>query len=311
MAGYAFPPFAWLYPPMFLAVAMLVAVLPYFWAFALYMVVSFGGYLAVLRRAAPQTKEALWMLVAFPGVFANIINGQNGFITTALLGAGLLELEKRPWLAGFCFGLLTYKPQFFVVVPLMLIAGGYGRACLSVLATALIAAGASWTLFGLKTWLAFFESLGPTRHLILEQGLTGWNKIQSVFSIVRMWGGDIPSAYIAQGLCAVVALVTAAFIWRQKAPLVLRASALCAAILLTTPYVLDYDLVILAVPIALLTRQGAEKGYSSSDRILLVGLWCLPLLARLMGGHFLPLTPPLMIAMLGKSLFQTRQIQKA
>ncbi len=309
--GYAGPYFAWHYPPMFLAVAMLTATVPYLWAFALYLAGGFAGYLSVFRRIVPQEKGAFWAIVAFPGVYANIINGQNGFITTALLGTGLLALEKRPWLAGICFGFLAYKPQFFLVVPLMLMAGGYGRACFSALASAAVIAGSSWAVFGSKTWQAFFESMELTQHHILERGLTGWNKIQTVFSMVRMWGGDVSSAYIAQGACAVFALAAAALVWRHRAPLAIRAAALVAAILLSTPYAMDYDLVVLAVPIALLIRQGAEKDFRSFDKILLVCLWCLPMLARLVGSSFVPLTPPLMFALLALSLRRMREPKQA
>ena len=35
--------------------------------------------------------------------------------------------------------------------------------------------------------------------MVLEAGDTGWHKIQSVFSVVRMWGGGVPLAYAVQG----------------------------------------------------------------------------------------------------------------
>jgi hypothetical protein len=307
VVGYAAPYFAWHYPPMFLAVAALVALLPYLWAFGLYLAAGLGGYWAVVRRIAPRTKETLWMLAAFPGVFANIINGQNGFITTALFGAGLLTLEERPWLAGAMFGLLAYKPQFFVVIPLILAVGGYGRAVLATFISALAGAALSWAVFGTVAWQAFFNSAALTQHIILEQGVTGWKKIQSVFSMVRMWGGDVPTAYMVQGLVALAALASAAWVWRRHATLATRAAALCAAILLMTPYVLDYDLVILAVPLAFLARQGMETGFRPYEKIILAGLWILPLVARLWGGHSIPLTPPLMMALMGLCLARVQR----
>ena len=43
--------------------------------------------------------------------------------------------------------------------------------------------------FGMETWRAFFTFAEYTRAIVLETGETGWHKIQSVFSWVRMWGG--------------------------------------------------------------------------------------------------------------------------
>jgi hypothetical protein len=61
---------------------------------------------------------------SLPAVFINIAHGHNGFLTAALFGGGLLLLERREMLAGILFGLLCYKPQFGVLIPLALAAGG-------------------------------------------------------------------------------------------------------------------------------------------------------------------------------------------
>ena len=305
--GYASPYFAWHYPPMFLTVAGLFALLPYLWALGLYLAAGFAGYWVVLRRIAPRTKEFLWMLAAFPGVFTNICSGQNGFITTALFGAGMLTLERRPWLAGVLLGLLSYKPQFFVVIPLILLFGGYGRALLATGASALASIALSWVLFGTETWLAFFNSTTLTQHIILEQGSTGWKKIQSVFSLARMWGCDIPTAYVLQSLVALAALASAAWVWHRKATFSIRVAALSAAILLTTPYLLDYDLVILAVPIAFWAREGVKTGFQPYEKIIFGALWLLPLLARMLGGYALPVTPPLLVALMALCLLRTKK----
>lgn len=50
--------------------------------------------------------------------------GQNSFLTAALLGGSLLLLDKRPIVAGVLIGLLSYKPQFGLLIPLVLVATG-------------------------------------------------------------------------------------------------------------------------------------------------------------------------------------------
>jgi hypothetical protein len=307
VAGYAAPYFGWHYPPNFLSIANLCAYFPYLCAFGLYMTISFVCYVTVIRRISAKLKECLWALVAFPGVFVNIINGQNGFLTTAFFGAGMMWLEEKPWLAGVMFGLLSYKPQFFIVIPVVLALSGYARACFSTLVTAGACFGLSWLAYGSQTWQAFFQSTRLTQHIILERGVTGWQKIQSIFSIIRMWDGSVSLAYTLQALSAVSALALTLWIWHRKANLAIRATALCGCILLTTPYVLDYDLVILAIPLAFLTREGLQKGFIAYEKVMMLSLWILPLLARNLGNHFISLTPPILISMMVFCFIKTRQ----
>src|SRR6516225_5841230 len=79
---------------------------------------------AISPRFAPFWRaETLLIAAAFPAVFVNVGHGQNGFVTAALLGGALHWLDRKPWIAGILIGLLAYKPQFGVLIPLALLAG--------------------------------------------------------------------------------------------------------------------------------------------------------------------------------------------
>jgi hypothetical protein len=56
------------------------------------------------------------------------------------------------------------------------------------------------------------------------------------------------------------------------------------ASLLATPYVLDYDLVALAVAIAFLVRHGLIRGFRDYEISLLAAAWIVPLLSRSIAG---------------------------
>jgi alpha-1,2-mannosyltransferase len=101
---------------------------------AIWLAASFAAYLAAIRAILPG-KETLPIAAAFPAVFVNIGHGQNGFLTAALLGGALQLLDRRPWLAGMLIGLLTYKPQFGVLIPIALLAGGRWRSIGAAVAT--------------------------------------------------------------------------------------------------------------------------------------------------------------------------------
>ncbi len=273
------PFYGWHYPPFFLILAALLALLPYGFALAAWMIVTLPAYLAVIRAIVPQP-NVLLVAAAFPAVFVNVGHGQNGFITAALLGAALHWLDRRPALAGVMIGLLAYKPQFGVLIPLVLLVTGRWRTIGAATATVCALIAITLALFGTDIWKAFADSATFSREVVLEAGGTGWQKIQTLFSAVRMWGGSIDAAYAAQGTLAVTLAITLVWLWRSAAAFELKAAALALGCLLATPYMLDYDLVALAVAIAFLARHGLSNGFRKFEISLLALAWITPLLAR-------------------------------
>jgi len=120
--------------------------------------------------------------------------------------------------------------------------------------------------------------------VVLEQGGTGWEKIQSVFSAARMWGATVPAAYAVQFALGLGLAASLAWLWRSDAAFELKAAALATGSLLATPYVLDYDLVVLAVAIACLARHGLARGFRDFEISLLAAVWMVPLVSRGIAG---------------------------
>jgi hypothetical protein len=150
--------------------------------------------------------------------------------------------------------------------------------------------------FGLDIWNAFLASTRFTRAVVLEQGETGWHKIQSVFSVVRMWGGGIPLAYAVQ--VAVMLVVAGGLAWlrRSRASFPIKAAALAIGTILATPYSLDYDLMLLAPAIAFLAADGMQRGFRPWQKSLLAALWLVPILARPVSqATLIPLAVPAML----------------
>ena len=204
----------------------------------------------------------LLLALAFPAVFVNLGQAHNGFLTAALIGAALAQLDRRPWLAGVLIGCLAYKPQFGLLIPLVLIASGRWRVFAAAAATVALLALAVTLAFGAEVWTAFLASTKFTRTVVLEQGGTGWYKIQSVFSWVRMWGGGIALAYGAQAAVTLAIAAALTWLWRSPAAYPLKAAALVIGCALATPYSLDYDLMLLAPAIAYLALDGWARGFA-------------------------------------------------
>ncbi|HWM60785.1 MAG TPA: glycosyltransferase family 87 protein [Rhizomicrobium sp.] len=300
--------YGWHYPPFFLLVAAALARLPYIPALILWQAATLMLYLGsvwlLLRKSAAPflSQDRLWPLLAlgFTAVFVNVTHGQNGFLTAALFASGLALLDERPVVAGVLFGLLCYKPQFAVVIPLVLAATGHWRTFGAAAATVLAAGGAVTMIFGAEIWPAFMASAHFTRTVVLEQGNTGFYKMQSVFAGIRMWGGGVTLAYGAQAIAAVTVLYGLVRIWRGNIAIGYKGAALCLAALLVTPYSMDYDLMLLAPAIVLLIAEGTARGFKNYERLLLTVLWVVPAIVRNVAHYtIIPLAIPAMVFCLG------------
>jgi alpha-1,2-mannosyltransferase len=290
--GEATPYYGWLYPPIFLFAVTPLALMAYPLALAVWQGATFTLYLAVIAailqrvRRDDDTVARLWLLaaVAFPAAFINLGHGQNGFLTAGLFGAALVTLQRRPLLAGVLFGLLAYKPQFGLLIPFALLAGGQWRTFLAAGVTVMALAGAATLAFGPEVWHAFAASTETSRTLLLEQGNVGFEKLQSVFAAVRMWGGGISLAYVVQAAASVAALFSVAWIWRSCGDRDLKAALLIVATLLASPHVLDYDLTTLAPAMAFIIASRWGNGFRDYDVSALAMVWFAPLFARAIAG---------------------------
>ncbi len=277
----------WPYPPYFLGVGALAATLPYLLALALWQGATLALYLATALAAAKPSGLAPRALavaaLAFPAVTINLLHGHNGFLTAALLAGGGLLVARRPVLAGVLFGLLAYKPQFALMIPVALLAGGHWRAMLAAAATVAMASAATLIAFGLTPWRAFLASLPFTRRVVLEGGGLEPYKLQSVFAAVRLIGGTVELAYAAQGFVACLVTLALWFLWRGCVDARLKLAGLVLASLLVTPYVLDYDLVVLGPALAALLSFAVARGVPAYGLSLLAVAWAMPLGARVVG----------------------------
>jgi arabinofuranan 3-O-arabinosyltransferase len=259
--GHAFDgAYRWHYPPPFLFAAALAAMLPYVPAGIAWLLATGAAYTMAIRHIIGERVGWLFAL-GFPGAIWTVTAGQNGFLTAALIGGTLRLMEGHPVLAGCCLGLVTYKPQFGVLFPLVLVATGRWRTFWSAAAVAFAMAALSWLAFGSALWAAPAQSVSTANQLVLTDGGMGWNKLQSVFGLVRALGGGETLAWIIQGGVAVVCAGAVTLTWRSRAPFDLKAGALAAGLVLVTPYVFAYDLVALAVPCAFLLRFALARGF--------------------------------------------------
>jgi hypothetical protein len=268
--------FGWHYPPTYLPVAALLAKISYIPAQNIFLFSTFLAYMFCLRSIIGERSGYL-LAAAFPAVLANVIAGQNGFLSAALMGGTLLMLTERPILAGVLLGLLTYKPHLGLLFPIALAAGGHWRVFITAGLVAALMALASWAAFGTDTWHAFVGNIGHTSQAFLADGWADFAKLQTAFGLVRTLGGGEPLAWAVQAALALSVVAAVAALWRSRAEYDLMAAALSTGALLATPYLYMYDLMVLAVPLAFMWRLGRAKGFLPHE-VAGIGAACLLLL---------------------------------
>lgn len=287
--GYA----AFFYPPLFLLCLLPLGLLPYLPALAVWLVATGLACWRVIDRILPGRG---WIMLAYPATFLNIGHGQNAFLTTALFGGGVLAMASRPVLAGLCFGALAFKPQLGLLIPVLLLATGRWR----VIAVAAATVGAlvllSSALFGVESWRGFLAGSVAARAA-LDENLVGYEKMASLFAGLRLLGASTLLAYAGQAVLALVAL--AAVIGSRRFDAGAQGAVLIVASCMATPFLLDYDLMLLAVPMAWLVARGQAGGFLPWDKTILMAAFLLPLLARPVAtGLGLPLAPPVLLLLL-------------
>lgn len=283
---------AFFYPPLFLLWCAPLGLLGYFSALATWLGATGAAFMAALRFWESRLP---WMaLAAFPPLLITLTHGQTSFLLAALLGGGFAALAQgRASLAGVLFGLAAFKPQFGVLVPVVLLAGRQWRtigvATLTVVGSAILATAA----FGAGIWSEWQAVAAPAQDA-MAGGAIGFGKMQSLFAALRLLGISTGLAYVAQGLLAVaVALALGYAAWKRGPGKEVGATALVGA-LLATPFVLDYDFVLLAFPLALIAHSKPRAW----ERTVAALAFVVPAFSRPLGVLVgIPLAPLVVVAL--------------
>jgi hypothetical protein len=271
------------YPPVFQMLHEPLAGLPYVWAYIVWAALLFALHVAVWRIAFGGT-PAFWAALGCSAVYLNVLHGQNGLLSAALLGIGLLALRTRPLLAGIAIGALCYKPQLGISVGLLLLAGGQWRAVGGAALSVVALCAASAAVLGLDVWRSFIEH-GSSARIVLEADGGPLDKIASVYSLVRKLGAPVTAAYALHGIVALGVMALAIHGWRRGGEELPRIAMAAATVPLVSPYLFDYDLAIIVLPIGALLIDGFRNGWMAGMRAILPIAWLAPAIAPKLAEH--------------------------
>ena len=168
------------------------------------------------------------------------------------------------------------------MIPIALIAARRWTAIAAAAASAGALVAASWIVFGDAVWRAFLAA-APLARASLERNFVGDEKMQSVFAAARLLHGGLTLAYALQALTALAA-AAALFGSSGAASAPAEGPAMVAAALLASPFLLDYNLTLLAIPLAWSAREGLRAGFAPGEKSVLALAYLLPLFSRTLAG---------------------------
>jgi len=290
--------FAWFYPPVMLMFVAPLAFLPYPAAFALWVLAPLIALLLVTWRYAGHVLASAAILI-FPGTLQSVLTGQNGVLSALIVVGGLLNLERRPVLAGAILGLLSYKPHLAAAVYAALLIGRYWRALGTAIGVALALAAASVVVMGPEPWMAFLRETQVARAFT-EDGRLPWVFMATTFAAARLAGLGMSASYALQAAVSCGALLALFVVWRRREiPLEQRAAVLVTVIPLTAPYAFSYDLAILGIALLWLVRTGFETRFRHHELVVFALAWVIALMGWMLAkASGILLTPIVLVALL-------------
>ena len=262
------------YPPVAILLFRPLAWLPYGSAYLVWTLGTLGLFVWAVVATCSRLAITVVGVVVAPVSTSCIASGQTGFLTAALLVAGVRLAERRPVLGGVLIGLLAYKPQMAMLVPIAFAAAGYWRAVAAAGVTVVVLAGVATAAYGTGVWADWVAML-PGYLDAFDRDPSRMNFKPTVMANLQLLGVGLQAAKAIQGL---VAVVVACLVWRCFRRLAgrLAVAALLVGTVLATPHALIYDLPIVVAAMALVIQERVV--FSLGDIVILVLAFTFPVL---------------------------------
>jgi hypothetical protein len=291
------------YPPFYLLLIRPLGWLSHSVAWALWSAATLLAYIVAVCSPAWRLRIVLPALLA-PATAMNLVYGQNGFLTAALLVGGIRLAPSWPVAAGVLLGLLAYKPQFGLLVVIALVAAGLWRTALAAAFTVVVAVAASLFAFGPEAWAAWANSMPDfVAYLDLHRAAV-LPLMPTALANALVFGA---SDRLAQGIQFAATAASAAAVWFafRDAPSSFsapgashgwgtagRAAVLATASILASPYAFVYDMTLVAAAVAFIVAE-----YWST--LSVVEVFVLGVAALLPAGMLMHVIPPVSAAVHG------------
>ena len=215
-------------------------------------VAAVGVLMATTTALRRHWKTTLLLAIAWPTIFVVLRYGQISAVTLLVLACSTAAFAaKHDATAGVLLGVLAFRPQLLVVPTLAFAAQRRYRLLAGLLAGVFIETVVNVALVGLEPMRQY---AGVLAELARQPDLVQFFPAEShsLRGFVRLVTGRAAIAQPAGWVAVAAAVVGAVRVWQVQTDWRPRWSALVLAMLVGSPHVLSYDLVLLAVPILLL-----------------------------------------------------------
>lgn len=280
-------PYPSVYPPQIALLMRPFAALPYWPGHGVLVALSVatcvfttGRMAATLPRLARWPRQVAVLTAASPLVWALVIMGQISALALAALWAAWLALHaERRWLAGAALGVLAYKaPLFVVAAAVVLLAGEWAMVMAAVAAAATqYVVAIPFVGIGVVTdYLLRLLQLAAAPDRLAEKFLMQHSS--RVFWTALLPAAVANAAYVVTGAATVLG---SAWAWRRLPDPLHRVAILGTAIVLASPHLFAYDLVLL-FPLAVASAELvlAGRGHRTLTWLMVAGcaapMWSLP-----------------------------------
>jgi hypothetical protein len=287
------------YPPMFILLLWPLSLLPYEVTYLVWTAGTLALFAWAAWGACSRLPLCVFGVIVAPASAATIASGQSGFLAAALIIAGVRLAGSRPILGGILIGILSYKPQLGLLVPIAFASAGYWRAFAAASATSIGLAALATLAFGWAVWPAWVSML-PAYTVMFNGGdIARLTLMPTVIANLRMAGISLP---IAEGVQALAAIAVAILVSRcfRRNPGQLATAALLVGTFLATPHAFVYDMAMVAAAVALFieARLKVSPIFSGAEVLILVLAVMFPVL-MLVPGLNLPVSAVPLVLLFG------------
>lgn len=289
----------WSYPPHTLLFLWPLGFLSYKGAVLAFFVIGiclhiFAANKYIQNFANNRYSFLFWILqIPFATMMLYIL--QNGFHFAAIALLGLYYMKRSPLIAGFCFAVLTLKPQLGILLPFLMIFASAWRAIFwSIFFTVMLVA-ISILFFGLDDWVDYIVHTIPYQASIMHDWSGPFLRMMpSIFASLRVL--DLYS-YTSLNVHLIISGCLFPFIlwaiYREKSELNRVFLTLLGTFILT-PYAFFYDMGALVTICALYAAMAIGHAKRETVFFLSIGLACVIVFP--LGLIGLPLTPLIFVA---------------
>jgi hypothetical protein len=262
-------PFA--YPPSFLLLIWPLGLMRRPVAYAVWVTLGVLAYLGAVAPG-PWRRQAGLLVLFAPTTAVAIATGQDGLLMAALLIGGCRLLPRRPLLAGVLFGVLSFKPQFGLMVPLALLAAGQWRTIATAAATVLASVLASAAAFGWGMWERWFLALWGLSTYVGGRARL-FPLMPTVTANLHLLGGGPLLRGVAQAAAMLLVGAGVWWCWRRHGTGGISAAVLQVGALLAAPYGFFYDLPLLTGAAVAVVRErvAADASFNPMELLVLFG----------------------------------------